>query len=101
MEAYAMNANRAEEEAPTKPYVTDKHIKNLLRLDLLFWEQYEGLEHGFTFENECLEMEYYYLEDVVEKVAEPNYSELANREFPTEEKNNFTYDNQTGVYFPF
>ena len=87
---------------PFKPYAADKHIKNMLRLDLLFWEQYEGLEHGFTFENECLEMEYYYLEDVVEKVAEPNYSDVANNptlDTPTE--NIGTYDNQTGVYFPF
>ncbi|HCR83540.1 MAG TPA: hypothetical protein DIW07_09035 [Lachnospiraceae bacterium] len=92
---------------PFKPYIAEKHVKNMLRLDLLFWEQYEGLEHGFTFDNQVLEIEYYYLENVfdVEKVKEklPNNSEVLTTsptlDTPTE--NIGTYDNQTGVYFPF
>lgn len=83
---------------PFKPYAADKHIKNLLKLDLLFWEQYEGLEHGFTFDNECLEIEYYYLEDVVTKVDNDTKPTL---DTSTENINIGTYDNQTGVYFPF
>lgn len=83
-----------------KPYQAKRHIDNMLRLDLLFWQQYEGLEQGFTFDDIELTVAYYWLGDVVE--GNPIEEKVIDKklDIPTDE-NNLIWDEETGVYFPF
>lgn len=85
---------KSKDDKIFNPYQAKKHIDDMLRLDLLFWEQYEGLEQGFTFDNLELTTAYYWLGDVV---AEDNPIE-ENTDIPTYEVN---WDKETGIYFPF
>jgi len=74
----------SKEGKPFKPYIAEKHIRNLLKLDLLFLEQYKGLEYGFNLDDDTLDFMYYTMGDTMELETADDY-----------------IDEETGISFPF
>ncbi|MGE4213591.1 MAG: hypothetical protein AB7E42_02280 [Anaerotignaceae bacterium] len=82
-----------------QPYKAEKHMQSMLRLDLLFWEQYKGLEHGFGFDDISLELAYYELGNLLEEKPIAKDDEPIKENIKENDK--VIWDEETGVYFPF